>query len=210
MPKSTFFRLADEKRHRLVKAAYEEFARAPFNEASISNIIKDAGIPRGSFYQYFDDKADVYFYLMDRMKDSTEAHIKDAMVAHDNDLFAAVADMFDETIDAIVEGPHAAFFQNMFMYMDFHAVNKMSGPPVPPKGHGQLTSYLVEHADRTKLRVENDNDVRMLVRQIMGLFMQTIGYYYNRKNAGEEISLVVLKHRLAQMLDWLQFGVAKG
>ena len=54
MPKATFFRLPKAKQQRLMDAAYQEFARAPFNEASISNIIKQAGIPRGSYYQYFD------------------------------------------------------------------------------------------------------------------------------------------------------------
>lgn len=52
MPKATFFRLPKAKQQRLMDAAYQEFARAPFNEASISNIIKQAGIPRGSYYQY--------------------------------------------------------------------------------------------------------------------------------------------------------------
>ncbi len=40
MPKATFFRLPKAKQQRLMDAAYQEFARAPFNEASISNIIK--------------------------------------------------------------------------------------------------------------------------------------------------------------------------
>lgn len=72
MPKPTFFRLPEEKRMRLVKAAYAEFTRAPFADASISNIIKDAGIPRGSFYQYFEDKSDIFFYLLDRMRDNAQ------------------------------------------------------------------------------------------------------------------------------------------
>ncbi|WP_225350832.1 TetR/AcrR family transcriptional regulator [Lacticaseibacillus camelliae] len=63
MPKPTFFRLAETKRKRLIKAAYDEFSRASFQDASISNIIKEAGIPRGSFYQYFEDKSDIFFLL---------------------------------------------------------------------------------------------------------------------------------------------------
>ena len=45
MPKPTFFRLPEAKQKRLMDAANKEFARAPFNDASISHIIKDAGIP---------------------------------------------------------------------------------------------------------------------------------------------------------------------
>ncbi|MCU5751761.1 TetR/AcrR family transcriptional regulator, partial [Bacillus cereus] len=64
MPKQTFFNLEREKKELLIQAAMKEFSRVPLFEASISNIIKDAGIPRGSFYQYFEDKEDVFFFLL--------------------------------------------------------------------------------------------------------------------------------------------------
>ncbi|WP_082383880.1 TetR/AcrR family transcriptional regulator [Lacticaseibacillus thailandensis] len=41
-------------------AAKTEFTRAVFAKASISNIIELAGVPRGSFYQYFEDKQDIF------------------------------------------------------------------------------------------------------------------------------------------------------
>ncbi|WP_225047551.1 TetR/AcrR family transcriptional regulator [Lacticaseibacillus kribbianus] len=206
MPKPTFFRLADEKRMRLIKAAYAEFARAPFADASISNIIKDAGIPRGSFYQYFDDKADVFFYLLERMRQNTEQMMRQTVIDQHGDFFAAMAEMFDRLIDTIVQGPHADFYANVFMYMDFHSVSKLSpGPKKPP--HGQLTQFLVENIDRTPLRVDSDDDLRMLIRQVMGLFMQTIGHYYNHRAAGEVLPIGEVKSRLAQLLNWIQYGV---
>lgn len=51
MPKDTFFRLPDDKRNRILKGAKKEFYNCTFSEASINRIIKDAEIPRGSFYQ---------------------------------------------------------------------------------------------------------------------------------------------------------------
>uniref|UniRef100_UPI00366B4B3A TetR/AcrR family transcriptional regulator n=1 Tax=Phytohabitans flavus TaxID=1076124 RepID=UPI00366B4B3A len=63
-------------------AANKEFARAPFNDASISHIIKDAGIPRGSYYQYFDDKADLYFYLLEQVRHRAVAALQQVMVKH--------------------------------------------------------------------------------------------------------------------------------
>ena len=50
MPSSTFLNLPAEKQEKLLKAATREFSHRPFNEASINQIIKEAGIPRGSFY----------------------------------------------------------------------------------------------------------------------------------------------------------------
>ena len=53
MPKETFYRLPDEKRERIMAAAEREFLENSFEAASINRIIKEAAIPRGSFYQYF-------------------------------------------------------------------------------------------------------------------------------------------------------------
>ena len=64
MPKETFVKLPEEKKDKIIKAAKIEFARVPFEQTSIKNIVEDADIARGSFYQYFESKEDllrVYF-----------------------------------------------------------------------------------------------------------------------------------------------------
>ncbi|QMS84748.1 TetR/AcrR family transcriptional regulator [Candidatus Xianfuyuplasma coldseepsis] len=63
MPKDTFLNLDTEKQQRVFDAAIDEFAEHSFNEAKLSRIIKTAKIPRGSFYQYFEDKTDLYKYV---------------------------------------------------------------------------------------------------------------------------------------------------
>lgn len=67
MPTQTFFHLPEEKQQRLLEAARVEFSRVPLNEASIAQIVKLAGISRGSFYQYFEDKEDLYFYYFEKI-----------------------------------------------------------------------------------------------------------------------------------------------
>lgn len=69
MPTSTFFRLPEEKRQRLVDAAVAEFTQIRFADVSINRIIQTAHIPRGSFYQYFEDKEDLFRYLMADMRE---------------------------------------------------------------------------------------------------------------------------------------------
>ena len=41
-----------------------EFSQKSFDEASINQIIKDAGISKGTFYYHFKDKKDLYLYLI--------------------------------------------------------------------------------------------------------------------------------------------------
>ena len=65
MASLTFYNLPQEKKNRIIKAAVKEFSRVPLEKALISNIIKDADIPRGSFYQYFENIDDLFVYILD-------------------------------------------------------------------------------------------------------------------------------------------------
>ena len=65
MPTQTFFNLPPPKREKLLHAAVAEFARRPYGEVSISRIIQAAEIPRGSFYQYFADKTDLFRHVIE-------------------------------------------------------------------------------------------------------------------------------------------------
>lgn len=64
MPQETFFNLPDDKRNLIISAAMDEFSKADYNTASINQICKKSNIPKGSFYQYFTDKLDLYVYIM--------------------------------------------------------------------------------------------------------------------------------------------------
>ena len=65
MPKPTFSNLPEEKRNLILQLAIDEFAGQDYKNASISNIVARAGIAKGSFYQYFADKRDLYFHLVE-------------------------------------------------------------------------------------------------------------------------------------------------
>jgi len=73
MPTQTFFNLSNSKQERIIKAAVEEFGAHPYLKTSINRIIKKAEISKGSFYQYFNNKNDLYKYILDQV---TEAKMK--------------------------------------------------------------------------------------------------------------------------------------
>ena len=64
MPKPTFFNLPDDKRQTLIDIAIDEFAEHDYKNVSISRFVRRAGIAKGSFYQYFEDKKDLYLHLI--------------------------------------------------------------------------------------------------------------------------------------------------
>lgn len=67
MPKDTFHNLSEDKKRKIFDAAVQEFSSRRFSEASINQIVKTAGIPRGSFYQYFHGKEDLFLYMFEEI-----------------------------------------------------------------------------------------------------------------------------------------------
>ena len=62
MPKRTFDRLDDDKKERIMRAAIEEFHTRGFENAKIETIARKAEVAKGSIYQYFDDKKEMFLY----------------------------------------------------------------------------------------------------------------------------------------------------
>ncbi len=57
-------KLGEEKRKRIEEAFLREFAVNSYDEASLSDVVKKLGIAKGSIYQYFEDKLDLFMYLV--------------------------------------------------------------------------------------------------------------------------------------------------
>ena len=79
MPKETFLKLPEEKKNKIIKAAKKEFERVPFEQTSIKNIVEDAEIARGSFYQYFESKEDLLKYILNSKAKNLEAFLKQSL-----------------------------------------------------------------------------------------------------------------------------------
>ena len=62
MPKSLYAPLSPMKKKAIHVAAFSEFSERPYAKASINQIVKKAGIARGSFYLYYEDKMDIYIH----------------------------------------------------------------------------------------------------------------------------------------------------
>ncbi len=63
MPKETFLNLKEDKKQKIIDATIKELSLHPYEHVNLANIIRDAGIARGSFYQYFENKDDLYLFF---------------------------------------------------------------------------------------------------------------------------------------------------
>lgn len=62
---SKFYRLEKEKQERIINAALKEFARNGYDKASTNEIVKEAETAKGSLFSYFNNKKELYLFLLD-------------------------------------------------------------------------------------------------------------------------------------------------
>ncbi len=124
MPSSTFFRLEKEKQEKLLASARDEFSRCLYPEASLNRIIKEAEIARGTFYLYFTDKEDLYFYLLDRYRSCFDESFLNAIQKHQGDFLEAIEDLYEILITEGNVGKEAGFFKNLFLNMHYNTEKK--------------------------------------------------------------------------------------
>jgi len=87
-----FEKLSDDKKERILTAAREEFARVPYEEASINQIIKNAGISRGSFYTYFEDKNDLLQYVFSQDEEDSRRFFRELVIEYEGDFWKAITE----------------------------------------------------------------------------------------------------------------------
>lgn len=123
MPKSTFFNLSPEKREKIEKAIENEFGRTTFEKASISNIIENAKIPRGSFYQYFEDKEDAIKYIVQKYMKKEKEKIKNILIEVDGNIFDATIEIFEYMIESVKEKDKFNLYRNILEELKKNNIN---------------------------------------------------------------------------------------
>lgn len=108
MPKQTFFNLPLDKRETIMNAAIEEFAEYGLENASTNRIVKNSGIAKGSFYQYFEDKQDVFMHMLDLIEQKELEFFKDQHPPdHNMDVFHYFRWMVKKGMEFGLDNPRA-------------------------------------------------------------------------------------------------------
>ncbi len=113
MVKPTFKSLSPEKQDAFIQAALKEFAQHTYNDASISRIVRTLAIAKGSFYQYFEDKKALYFYLKEQAEARKRAYIQQAVAQEYGDFWELYQRLYTTGIQFDLECPlYGAFLYN--------------------------------------------------------------------------------------------------
>lgn len=106
MPKQTFFNLPEEKRMRIKDVLIRYFANKPYSKVDIEDIAKECKVAKGSMYQYFENKKDMYIYAINEAIRLSLELIKDYNFEYIS-LFDYVEKSFDLTWEFFIKHPDA-------------------------------------------------------------------------------------------------------
>ncbi|TLG74213.1 TetR/AcrR family transcriptional regulator [Culicoidibacter larvae] len=118
MPTATFYNLPAEKKAAIIASAEHEFSQYNFYDASINRIIKSAGIPRGSFYMYFENKEDLFFYLLAKVRNKLFIQLAPLIVKRRNDILGFYLELYDIVVEQIFSSRHKEFLLGVFINMN--------------------------------------------------------------------------------------------
>lgn len=160
MPTVTWARLDPVRRAAVVEAAEAEFGEHGFSQGSLNAIARRGGVAKGSLFQYFADKRDLYAHIVDvaseRVRSDIEGHIRE--MEPSRPFFEFLTDLLDAWVAYFADHPrerslHAA----AILEVDIDA--RVSVRTVIHRHYLDILRPLVRDAHaRGDLRVDSDTD----------------------------------------------------
>lgn len=200
MPKETFLKLSKEKKQKVLNAAKREFARVPIEQVSIKNIVENAEIARGSFYQYFESKEDLLAYILKENADEIDTKIKNKIYETKGNIFDAYIELYDLMVKKFVENTEQEFFKQIFINLRLSDESLFTLiKSVKPQN---IIKYF-EMFDKTSLKINEKNDFILICDMLNVITRRAIVKNF-KGNSQEECRQNFLKQ-----IDYLKYGIIK-
>lgn len=203
MPTQTFFNLSEEKRERLIAGAMKEFSAKPLNEASISNIVKNSEISRGSFYQYFEDKKDLYFFLIGKLRCNYHNLMLKSFQEKKGDFYEGFKLFSEKYVMYIMESKKFGFFENMYLHMNYQINREVRIDFKGKQTHSTKEERLINIINRDKLKINTEDELLDILKYFLSTLNDTImeGFW-------KELSVRETQNLFIKRLEWITYGIA--
>lgn len=205
MPTSTFFNLSDEKRQRILDSAIDEFARSSLEHASIARIIEKAGIPRGSFYQYFNDIQDLYNYVLKIISDEKMTYMQGILdQMEDLNVFQIFQLLYQAGIKFAHDNPRLAEIGTLF-FKENWGLKKGIYQEMEEKSVAFFEHLL--NRGQKKGQIDPNADIRMAAYLLHSLNLDLMEYYLAR---GEQEAILPDFHGYLDLVDQMLHIIENG
>jgi AcrR family transcriptional regulator len=206
MPKSTFFNLPDEKRVKIEAAALEEFRRHSYQSSSINRIVSVSDIPKGSFYQYFENKKDLYMHIISIIAEKKLEYMGPLLQNPQNlDLFTLIRELFRSGIEFGISNPEFLEIGNRLMRDQSSEIYKELLHDNRSRSD-EIFKDLLKEA-QSKGEVRKDLDISLAAYLLTSL-NSTVMDYYISEHGDEGYSIDILKE-VDKLIGFIRYGIAE-
>jgi AcrR family transcriptional regulator len=161
MPTVTWARVDPARRAAIIEAAEDEFGAHGFSRGSLNVIARRAGVAKGSLFQYFADKRDLYAFITDIASQRVRAYMENLIRELDpsRPFFEFLTDLLDGWVAYFAEHPHErALHAAVSLEVDTEA--RITVRDVTNRHYLEVLRPLVHSAQmRGDLRADADTDV---------------------------------------------------
>jgi AcrR family transcriptional regulator len=107
MPTVTWARLDAKRRSAVIEAAEAEFGAHGFSGGSLNVIARRAGVAKGSLFQYFADKRDLYAFIADVGSQRVRTYMEDRIreLGSGRPFFEFLTDLLDDWVAYFADHP---------------------------------------------------------------------------------------------------------
>src|SRR6478672_8202153 len=163
MPTVTWARLDPTRRAAVIEAAEAEFGVHGFSGGSLNVIARRAGVAKGSLFQYFADKRDLYAFISDVASQRVRVYMEDRIRELDSSrpFFEFLTDLMDSWVAYFADHPRErALHAAASFEVDTDA--RISVRSVIHRHYLEVLRPLVRDAQvRGDLRAEADTDAML-------------------------------------------------
>ena len=200
MPKETFLKLSKEKQQKIIKSAKKEFARAPIENVSIKNIVEEAEIARGSFYQYFESKEDLLIYILKENSEKLNTKLKYKVKETNGDIFRLYIFLYDSMIEEFTNNPDQELFKQIFINLKSSDENVFD---LVKRTKPQDIIDYYEQIDKSNLKIENYEDLVIICDMLNVITRRAL--IKNFKNKSKEYC----RRMFLKEIEYLKYGIEK-
>ncbi|MDU5229411.1 MAG: TetR/AcrR family transcriptional regulator [Anaerococcus sp.] len=118
MPKATFYNLDEEKKQNITNVLISEFSQKPYSEVNVKTIVERLGIARGSFYQYFNNLEDSYFYILDNKTYDIHILFMTTLKNNKGDVSKSLEEFGNDIAEIIFRKEVYKLYKNRYLYWD--------------------------------------------------------------------------------------------
>jgi len=187
----------------ICQVALNEFAEYSFDQASINRIVANSSIAKGSFYQYFEDKQDLFLYLTQLAAKEKINYISPLMQNLDNhDFFTLLREIYNSGLQFAAEHPkYAAISQKLLENKDAPIYKEMMADNMPSAIEFFVT--LLENA-KARGEIRQEINIQMFAYLIASMNTLLIEYYFEYVAQSYDENIV---ETIEEFIDFLKHGI---